>query len=186
MASSDIFSANPTPEILLSDTRLAAPTAPLTVTELSHSIKRTVEGSFARVTVKGEISGYRPASSGHLYFDLKDAESVIAVCCWRPQAARLGFKPEEGLEVIAHGRVTTYPKSSKYQLILDTMEPAGIGQLLAKIEQLRVKLLGRDCSTQRANPLCPSCRRRSASLPRNRARCCKTSATEFAKGCRDP
>ncbi|MCX8500714.1 MAG: exodeoxyribonuclease VII large subunit [Alphaproteobacteria bacterium] len=114
----------------------------MTVTELSQSIKRTVEGSFARVTVKGEISGYRPASSGHLYFDLKDAESVIAVCCWRPQPARLGFKPEEGLEVIAHGRVTTYPKSSKYQLILDSMEPAGIGQLLAKIEQLRVKLLG--------------------------------------------
>ena len=141
MADTDIFSgSNP------ADADLAPPNPsaalPQTVTELSLAIKRAVEGGFGRVRVKGEISGYKLASSGHLYFDLKDADSAITACCWKPQAARLGFKPEEGMEVIATGRITTYQKTSKYQIIIESMEPAGIGQLLAKVEALRVKLLG--------------------------------------------
>ncbi|MDI9409730.1 MAG: exodeoxyribonuclease VII large subunit [Candidatus Pacebacteria bacterium] len=116
--------------------------APQTVTELSLAIKRAVEGGFGRVRVKGEVSGFKASSSGHLYFDLKDEDSAITACCWRPQAAKLGFKPEDGMEVIATGRITTYQKTSKYQIIIESMEPAGIGQLLAKVEALRVKLLG--------------------------------------------
>ena len=141
MADSDIFNGSD-PKAAESSPPSSSLPLPQTVTELSLAIKRAVEGGFGRVRVKGEISGYKLASSGHLYFDLKDADSAITACCWKPQAARLGFKPEEGMEVIASGRITTYQKTSKYQIIVESMEPAGIGQLLAKVEALRVKLLG--------------------------------------------
>src|SRR6478735_10888743 len=97
------------------------------VSELSGSIKRTVETAFDQVRVRGEISGYRgPHASGHAYFSLKDAGACIDACIWKRAFARLRVRPEEGMEVIATGRITTYPRSSKYQIVVETLEPAGV------------------------------------------------------------
>jgi exodeoxyribonuclease VII large subunit len=112
-----------------------------TVTEISSALKRTVESSFAYVRVKGELSGAKLHSSGHLYMSLKDDKSVLNAVCWKGVAAKLRFKPEDGMEVICTGRITTYPGKSQYQLVVDWMEPAGIGALMAALEQLKKKLL---------------------------------------------
>jgi exodeoxyribonuclease VII large subunit len=89
-----------------------------TVSELAFALKRTVEDAFGLVRLRGEISGYRgPHNSGHCYFTLKDEKAVIEAVIWRSTFARLKFKPEEGLEVLARGRVTTYPDRSKYQIV---------------------------------------------------------------------
>ena len=89
----------------------------------------------------GEISGYRgPHASGHCYFSLKDEKSKIEAVVWRQSFQRLRFKPEEGMEVIAQGRVTTYPGSSKYQIVIETLEPAGVGALMALLEERKQKL----------------------------------------------
>ncbi len=111
-----------------------------TVSELSQAIKRTVETSFDFVRVRGEISRPTYARSGHLYFTLKDEKAVLDVVCWKGQVARLGTRAEEGLEIIAQGRLTTYPGSSKYQLVLESMEPAGEGALLKLLEERKKKL----------------------------------------------
>ena len=110
------------------------------VGELSGALKRTVEDTFAHVRVRGEISGFKRHSSGHLYFALKDAEAVLDAVCWRGQAARLGIAPEDGMEVIATGRLTTYPGRSKYQMVVERMELAGQGALLKLLEDRRRKL----------------------------------------------
>ncbi|MBM3521446.1 MAG: exodeoxyribonuclease VII large subunit, partial [Alphaproteobacteria bacterium] len=112
----------------------------LTVSELSGAIKRTLEEGFERVRVRGELSGFKRHTSGHLYFALKDADALIDGVVWRGQAARLAIKPEDGLEVICTGRVTTYGARSKYQLIVDQMELAGEGALLKMIEERRKRL----------------------------------------------
>jgi exodeoxyribonuclease VII large subunit len=112
----------------------------LTVSELSGAIKRTLETDFERVRVRGELSGVKRHSSGHLYFALKDADALIDGVTWRGQAARLQVRPEDGLEVICTGRVTTYGARSKYQLIVDQMEMAGEGALLKMIEDRRKRL----------------------------------------------
>jgi len=115
--------------------------AEFTVSELSFAIKRTVEESFGYVRLRGEVSGYRgPHTSGHCYFALKDEKARIEAVIWKGVFGRLRFKPEEGLEVIATGRVSTYPGSSKYQIIIESLEPAGIGALLAQLEKLKKKL----------------------------------------------
>ena len=88
-----------------------------TVSEISGAVKRVLEGEFGRVRVRGEIGRVSRPSSGHIYFDLKDDRSVIAAVSWKGQAARLSTRPEEGIEVIATGRLTTFPGQSKYQLI---------------------------------------------------------------------
>jgi len=107
-----------------------------TVSELSAALKRTVEDGYAHVRVRGEISGYRgPHSSGHAYFALKDEGARIDAVIWRTAFARMRMKPEEGLEVIATGRLTTYPGRSSYQIVIETLEPAGIGALMALLEQ---------------------------------------------------
>lgn len=112
-----------------------------TVSELSGSIKRTVEDAFGYVRVRGEISGYRgPHSSGHAYFSLKDDKARIEAVIWKGVFSRLKHRPEEGLEVIATGKITTYPGSSKYQIVIDSIEPAGAGALMALIEERRRKL----------------------------------------------
>jgi exonuclease VII large subunit len=96
------------------------------VSEISQALKRTVEDQFGHVRVRGEISGYRgPHSSGHAYFTLKDEGATIDAVIWKGNFARLAFRPEEGLEVIATGRLTTYPRSSKYQIVIEQIEPAG-------------------------------------------------------------
>src|ERR1700761_6167730 len=112
-----------------------------TVTELSSALKRTVEDNFGHVRVRGEITGFRGAhSSGHCYFALKDEGAKIEAVIWKFAHARMRFKPQEGLEVIAPGQLPTYPNSSKYQIVIESLEPAGIGALMALMEERKKKL----------------------------------------------
>lgn len=111
------------------------------VSELAGAIKRAVEDGFGHVRLRGEISGYRgPHASGHCYFALKDDKSKIEAVIWRGVFSKLRFKPEEGMEVVADGRVTTYPNSSKYQIVIERLEPAGVGALMALLEERKRKL----------------------------------------------
>jgi exodeoxyribonuclease VII large subunit len=112
-----------------------------TVSELSQALKRTVEDTYGHVRVRGEISGFRGAhSSGHCYFALKDESAKIEAVIWKGVHGRMRFKPQEGLEVIATGKLTTYPGSSKYQIVIEAIEPAGIGALMALMEERKRKL----------------------------------------------
>ena len=122
----------------MSENGLNAPI--FSVSEISGHLKRVVEDSFAFVRVRGEISGFKRAASGHLYFRLKDDDAVLDGVCWRGTAARLGVDPEDGLEVIATGRLTTYPGRSNYQIVVESMEIAGEGALLKLLEDRRKKL----------------------------------------------
>jgi exodeoxyribonuclease VII large subunit len=113
----------------------------ITVSELSGRLKRAVEDAFGHVRVRGEISGYRGQhASGHAYFCLKDEGARLDAVVWRTAFARLRFKPEEGMEVIATGRLTTYPGRSTYQIVIEQLEPAGAGALMALLEERRKKL----------------------------------------------
>jgi len=112
-----------------------------TVSELSSALRRTVEDAYGHVRVRGEISGFRgPHSSGHCYFALKDDSAKIEAVIWKTAHARMRFKPQEGLEVIATGRLTTFPGSSKYQIVIEALEPAGVGALMALMEERKKKL----------------------------------------------
>ena len=112
-----------------------------TVSELSAALKKTVEDAYGFVRVRGEITGYRgPHSSGHVYFALKDENAKIDAVIWKGVFGRIRFKPEEGLEVIATGRLTTYPGRSSYQIIIESLEPAGVGALMALLEERKKKL----------------------------------------------
>ena len=113
------------------------------VSEISASIKQHVEDRFGYVRVRGEISGLKIASSGHAYFKLKDDKAVLDGVSWKGSLAKMKFKPEDGLEVTASGRVTTYPGRSNYQIIVDKMEPAGEGALMALLEE-RKKALAKE------------------------------------------
>src|SRR5919112_1769052 len=108
------------------------------VSELAGALKRTLEDAFGFVRLRGEISGYRgPHSSGHAYFGLKDESACIDAVIWKTTFNRLRLKPQQGLEVIVTGRITTFPGKSKYQIVVDTLEPAGIGALMALLEERR-------------------------------------------------
>src|SRR6201991_1549544 len=112
-----------------------------TVSELSSALKRTVEDAYGHVRVRGEISGFRgPHSSGHCYFSLKDENAKIDAVVWKFNHARMRFKPQEGLEVIATGRLTTFPGKSSYQIVIESLEPAGVGALMALLEERKKKL----------------------------------------------
>jgi len=111
-----------------------------TVSELAAALKRSIEDKFSFVRVRGEVSGYKRHGSGHCYFSLKDADAVLDAVCWRMTAIRLGVQPEDGMEVIATGRLTTYPGRSKYQLVVESIELAGIGALLKLLEDRRKRL----------------------------------------------
>ncbi|WP_258869615.1 exodeoxyribonuclease VII large subunit [Paracoccus thiocyanatus] len=129
-----------------------------TVSEISGAVKRVIEGEFGRVRVRGEIGRVSRPSSGHLYFDLKDERACIAAVTWKGQAARLSTRPEEGIEVIATGRLTTFPGQSKYQLIVDEIEPAGAGALMMMLEKRRKALAAEglfDESRKRPLPYLP-------------------------------
>jgi exodeoxyribonuclease VII large subunit len=136
-----------------------APAAPgnvpeYTVTELSLRLKRSIEDNFGWVRVRGEISGFKRAASGHLYFSLKDADSVLDGVCWKGSAARLGVKPEDGMEVICSGKLTSYPGRSKYQMVVERMELAGLGALMALLEQRKQKLAAEGLfAAERKRPL---------------------------------
>jgi exodeoxyribonuclease VII large subunit len=114
--------------------------AEFTVSELSSAIKRTVEDAYGLVRLRGEISGYRgPHSSGHAYLSLKDDKARIDAVIWRGVFSNLKFKPEEGLEVIVTGRITTFPGKSSYQIVIEQLEPAGAGALMALLEERKKK-----------------------------------------------
>jgi exodeoxyribonuclease VII large subunit len=115
--------------------------AEVSVSELSGALKRTVEDRFGHVRVRGEVSGWRgPHSSGHCYFALKDESAKIDAVMWKGTFQRLRVRPEEGMEVIATGKVTTYPGKSSYQIVIESIEPAGVGALLAQLEERRRRL----------------------------------------------
>ncbi|MCK6417695.1 MAG: exodeoxyribonuclease VII large subunit [Alphaproteobacteria bacterium] len=129
-----------------------------TVSELAGALKRTLEGAYGRVRVRGELSRVSIAASGHMYSSLKDAGSVLDAVCWRATLAKLHIKPEEGLEVICTGKITTYPARSNYQLIIDQMELAGQGALLKMLEERRKKLAAEglfDAARKRRLPFLP-------------------------------
>ena len=110
------------------------------VSELAGALKRTVEAAYGYVRVRGEISGWKRAASGHAYLCLKDDGAVIDAVMWKTGFAALNFRPEDGLEVIVTGKLTTYPGRSKYQIVIERMEPAGVGALLAQLEERKRKL----------------------------------------------
>jgi exodeoxyribonuclease VII large subunit len=112
----------------------------LSVSELSGALKRTIETAFGQVRVRGEISGFKRHASGHCYFTMKDENACIDAVIWRSSAAVLAFKPEDGAEVIATGKLTTFPGRSKYQIVIDRLELAGEGALLALLERRRKAL----------------------------------------------
>src|SRR3954470_20300746 len=112
----------------------------LTVSELSTALKRTIEDAYGYVRVRGELGNVKYHSSGHVYLDLKDDKACIAGVIWRTTAQRIKLKLEAGLEVIVTGRITTYPGQSKYQIVIDALEPAGIGALMALVEERKKKL----------------------------------------------
>jgi exodeoxyribonuclease VII large subunit len=125
---------------------MSEPSAPVgnapewTVAELSGALKRTLEDAYGHVRVRGELGAVKTHSSGHVYLDLKDEKACLAGVLWRGNAQRLRFKPEMGMEVIATGRITTFAGQSKYQLVIETLEPAGIGALLAQLEERKRRL----------------------------------------------
>src|SRR5689334_21833267 len=112
-----------------------------TVTELSSALRKTVEDAYGYVRVLGEVSGFKgPSPSGHVYFRLKDDKAVIEAVIWKREFARMRMPPQEGLEVVVTGRLTTFSGSSKYQIVIDTLEPAGLGALMALLEERKKKL----------------------------------------------
>lgn len=143
---------------LVARTRQGDNAAPLTITELSQQLKRTVEDRFGFVRLRGELSGVKRAASGHFYCALKDENAVLDGVMWRGNAQRLSFLPEDGIEVVASGKLTTYPGRSKYQIVIDQMEIAGEGALLALLEKTRQRLAAEglfDEGRKRALPFLP-------------------------------
>lgn len=126
------------PKVYMSDTAINVPE--YTVSELSGAIKKTVEGAFGYVRVRGELGRVSRPASGHLYMDLKDDKAVLNGVMWKGTASKLSIRPEQGLEVICTGKLTTFPGQSRYQIVIETMEPAGVGALMALLEERRKKL----------------------------------------------
>lgn len=131
-------------------------TPEFSVSELAGAVKRTLEGAFGRVRVRGEITEFKAYGSGHQYFALKDENAKIRAIIWKGVVPRVGLKAENGVEVIATGKLTSYPERSEYQLIVEKLEYAGAGALLARIEALRVKLQAEGLfERRRALPVLP-------------------------------
>ncbi len=140
------------------DTAPASNLPEYSVSEISGAVKRTLESAFARVRVRGEVTELKRYPSGHIYLSLKDEGGKIAAVVWRSSVSRLGMQPENGVEVVATGRVTAYGERSSYQLVIERLEYAGVGALLARIEALRVRLAEEglfDPGRKRALPLLP-------------------------------
>ena len=113
---------------------------PYSVSELAQALKRTIEAGYGFVRLRGELSKVTFHGNGHVYLDIKDERACISGVIWKTQVRGLGARPETGMEVIVTGKVTTYPGRSQYQIIIETMEPAGVGALLAQLERLKAKL----------------------------------------------
>jgi exodeoxyribonuclease VII large subunit len=127
--------------VILNDTSTNQNVPEFSVSELSNAIKRALEQGFAMVRVRAECGRVTVAKSGHIYLDLKDSGAIISGIIWAGVARNLSAKPEEGLEVIATGKITTFPGQSKYQIIIEKLEPAGKGAILLQLEERRKKLL---------------------------------------------
>jgi exodeoxyribonuclease VII large subunit len=143
---------------LLAESRPGDNSPPLSVSELAQSLKRTIETAFGRVRVRAEISGFKRHASGHCYFTLKDDSACIDAVIWRGQAGSLAFVPEDGAEVVATGKLTIYPGRSKYQIVVDRMELAGEGALMALLDKRRRALAAEglfDAGRKRRLPFLP-------------------------------
>ena len=128
--------------------------AEFTVSEISYAVKSSIEDQFGYVRVRGELGRVSRPASGHIYLDLKDEKSVLSGVIWRGAASKLAVKPEQGLEVVATGKLTTFPGQSKYQMVIDHMEPAGAGALMALLEERKKKLAAEGLFAQeRKKPL---------------------------------
>ncbi len=143
----------------LTDDTFAGTNAPeFTVSEISFALKKMIEGEFAHVRIRGEIGRVSTPRSGHVYLDLKDERAVIAGVIWKGTVRKLRVRPEEGLEVVVTGRLTTYPGASKYQVVIESMAPAGIGALMAMLERRKAQLKAEglfDPARKRRPPLLP-------------------------------
>jgi exodeoxyribonuclease VII large subunit len=134
-------------------------TAAYTVSELAFALKRTIEDAYGFVRLRGEISKVTFHGNGHVYLDLKDERASISGVIWKTQVRGLAIRPQTGLEVIVTGRITTYPGRSQYQIIIETMAPAGVGALLAQLERLKARLSAEglfDAALKRPLPLMPA------------------------------
>ena len=125
---------------MFEDTPAPSNSPEYTVSELSGAVKKVIEGEFGLVRVRGEVGRVSKPASGHLYFALKDDRASLDAVSWKGQVAKMQVRPEEGMEVIATGRMTTFPGQSKYQLIVEDVAPAGAGALMAMLEKRRVAL----------------------------------------------
>ena len=125
---------------LLADERPGDNAQAFSVSELSSALKRTVESEFSHVRVRGEISGFKRAASGHIYFSLKDENARLDAVMWKGGAARLPFAPEDGLDVVASGKLTTYAGRSNYQIVVESLEVAGEGAMMLLFEKLKARL----------------------------------------------
>ena len=133
-------------------------TPEFSVSELSGAVKRMVEGEFGHVRVRGEIGRVSRPRSGHIYMDLKDDRAVLAGVIWKGVAAGLAVQPEEGMEVVATGRLTTFAGQSRYQIVIESLAPAGVGALMAMLEKRRKALAAEglfDEGRKRALPYLP-------------------------------
>lgn len=127
---------------------------PYSVSELAFALKRTLEDRYGFVRLRGELSKVTHHSNGHVYLTIKDDKSAIDGVVWKGNVRGLGVRPEHGLEVIVTGKITTYPAGSRYQIVIDSMEAAGVGALLAQLERLKAKLAGEGLfDAQRKRPL---------------------------------
>ena len=141
MSANDPFeTADPQVARLLAEERPGDNAQAMSVSELSLALKRTVEDRFGHVRVRGEISGFKRAASGHIYFSMKDDNARLDAVMWKGGAARLPFAPEDGLEVVATGKLTTYAGRSNYQIVVDSLEVAGEGAMMLLFEKLKARL----------------------------------------------
>lgn len=143
---------------LLEDIEPGGNAPEFSVSEIAGAVKRVIEGEFGRIRVRGEVGRVSRPASGHLYLDLKDDRSVLAAVIWKGSVRGLAAQPTEGMEVIATGRLTTFPGSSKYQMIIEEIAPAGVGALMAMLEKRRVALAAEglfDAGRKRPLPFLP-------------------------------
>jgi exodeoxyribonuclease VII large subunit len=157
MPNSDFDSAG---DGLVAKTQAGDNSAPLSITAISQALKRTVEDRFGYVRLRGELSGVKRAASGHFYCSLKDEGAVLDAVMWKGSVQRLGFRPEDGIEVVVTGKITTFPGRSKYQIVMESMEIAGEGALLALLAKTKARLEAEglfDPTRKRALPFIPRC-----------------------------
>src|SRR5438128_7539292 len=132
--------SNPTAESGVAETDASGNARPYSVSELAFALKRTLEDAYGFVRLRGELSKVTHHSNGHVYLTIKDDKAAIDGVVWKGQVRNLSVRPEQGLEVVVTGKITAYPQGSRYQIVIETMEVAGVGALLAQLERLKQKL----------------------------------------------